>query len=482
MNSRTITLLLSFSVTAVLTAAAEKAKSPKPNIILVMSDDMGWGELGMMGNKLINTPNIDKFSAQSLQFTNFNVAASCAPTRAQMMSGRHEFAVGVTHTVLRRMNLRDDITILPQYMKRGGYQTAMFGKWHLSEDKTGLTGKSLEPYDRGFDHALWTFNQLKRFDPPLNLNGKMTKHKGYCADVLFNEAMKWMEAADPTKPFFTYIPTSIPHAPVEAPQKFIDLYKDTKLTKKQKGYYAMVSALDANMGRLMKWMDQKTFPRKTILIFMTDNGHAIGGARGAGHDDDGFLKESGLYNAGMRGAKGQAWYGSTRVPFFIRWPGVTKAGEANSLASATDLLPTFAAIAGVKLNDAKITGHNLLPDIMGQKSTVPGNRLLVSHRGRWPRSDKLDDYKYEYASVYDKQYRLTWGMKGKGPQLIDYIKDPGGLTDVSAQHPEVVQLYKKHFESWWQEVKPGMVNDLEQIKTGEILVFGKRNSKKKKTK
>jgi arylsulfatase A-like enzyme len=368
MNSRTITLLLLFSVTAVLTAAAEKAKSPrpKPNIILVMSDDMGWGELGMTGNKLINTPNIDKLSAESLQFTNFNVAASCAPTRAQMMSGRHEFTVGVTHTVLRRMNLRDDITILPQYMKRTGYQTAMFGKWHLSEEKTGLTGKPLEPHERGFDHALWTFNQLKRFDPPLNLNGKMTKHKGYCADVLFNEAMKWMDGADATKPFFTYIPTSIPHAPIAAPQEFIDLYKDTKLTKKQKGYYAMVSALDANMGRLMKWMDQKTFPRKTILIFMTDNGHAIGGASGAGHDDDGFLQESGLYNAGMRGAKGQAWYGSTRVPFLIRWPGVTQAGETNSLASATDLLPTFAAIAGVKLDDAKITGDSLLPDIMGQ--------------------------------------------------------------------------------------------------------------------
>ena len=132
-----------FALLTVCSTPGAESTFEKPNIILVMSDDMSWGELGMSGNKIINTPNLDKLSAESLRFTNFHVAPSCAPTRAQIMSGRHEFSVGVTHTVLRRMNLRDDITILPQYMKRGGYQTAMFGKWHLSEEKTGLTGKPL---------------------------------------------------------------------------------------------------------------------------------------------------------------------------------------------------------------------------------------------------------------------------------------------------------------------------------------------------
>lgn len=475
-------MVIYFALFTTTSIMAADATANKPNIILVMSDDMGWGELGMMGNKLIHTPNLDKLSAQSLQFSNFNVAPSCAPTRAQIMSGRHEFVAGVTHTVLGRMNLRDDITILPQIMKQASYQTAMFGKWHLSKDKIGLSGKPLEPHQRGFDHALWTFNQLKRFDPALNLNDKKVRYKGFCADVLFNEAMKWMENSETSKPFFAYIPTSIPHAPIAAPQQFLDLYKDTKLTQKQQGYYAMVSALDANVGRLMEWLEQKNFADNTILIFMTDNGHAISGAGGAGHDDDGYLQASGLYNAGMRGAKGQAWVGSTRVPFFIRWPGVTTAGENKVLASATDLLPTLAAIAEVKLHDQKISGHSLLPDILGQASAVPANRILVSHRARWPSSDLLEQYKYHYAAVYDKQYRMTYGKEGKGPELIDYITDPGGISDISAQHPQLVLRYKKHFDHWWQEVKPEMVNDLHQINSGNILKSkkGKSDESRKK--
>jgi arylsulfatase len=461
-------------------AEATGAAVDKPNVILVMSDDMSWGELGMTGNTIIKTPALDAFAAEALRFSNFHVAPSCAPTRAQIMSGRHEFSVGVTHTVVGRMNLRDDITILPQYMKQGGYQTAMFGKWHLSDGKTGLTGKPLEPHERGFDHALWTFNQLKRFDPPLNLNGDKRDYNGYCADVLFDEAMKWMDAADATEPFFAYIATSIPHAPVAAPQKYMDFYKDAQLTGEQKGYYAMVSALDANMGRLLKWLNGRPFADNTVVVFMTDNGHAISGAEGAGHDADGFLKKGGLFNAGMRGAKGQAWLGTTCVPFFIRWPGVTTAGTNNTFASATDLLPTFAAVAGVNPDDPDITGYNLLPDIRGQASTVPDNRLLVSHRGRWPRSDELEACKYNYVSVYDKRFRLTWGQADEGPQLIDYIDDPGGNTDVSSQHPEMVALFTKYFDRWWEEVKPGMVNDLNQIRTGNIRVAGDRSSKGEK--
>lgn len=478
---RVIATALLFALLTVCSTLGAESTATKPNIILVMADDMSWGELGMSGNEIIQTPHLDKFSGEALRFTNFHVAPSCAPTRAQMMSGRHEFSVGVTHTILGRMALRDDITIVPQYMKKGGYRTAMFGKWHLNHDngKPGLTAKSLEPHARGFDHALWTFNQLKRFDPPLNLNGKKTRHNGYCADVLFNEAMKWMDATDANKPFFTYIPTSIPHTPIGAPKEFMDLYKEARLAKPQKGYYAMASALDANMGRLLEWLEEKSFAQNTVVIFMTDNGHAISGALGAGHDVDGFLGESGLYNAGMRGAKGQAWHGSTCVPFFIRWPGMTKAGENSTLASGTDLLPTLAAIAGVELDDPAITGYSLLPDILGRKSEVPDTRLLVSHRGRWPRSDELEDYKFEYTSVFDKQYRLTWGMSGKGPQLIDYVNDPGGITDVTTQHPERVTRYKEYLDRWWEKVKPGMVNDLDQIKTGDIKGRGKRNAKDK---
>ncbi|HUV64693.1 MAG TPA: arylsulfatase [Sedimentisphaerales bacterium] len=455
-------------------AFAAEEKPLKPNIILVLTDDNAWGELGQSGNKLIKTPNIDRLAEQSLRFTNYHVAPSCSPSRAELMSGKHEFFVGVTHTILGRENLRDDIEILPQIMKRGGYQTGMFGKWHLASEKTGLTGKSLAPYDRGFDTAIYTYNQLGRFDPKLNHNGEIKQHKGYCADVLFEQGMKWMESCDKDKPYFMYLATSIPHVPLAAPQRFIDLYAGSGLTKNQQVYYAMVSAADENVGKLMAWLGRQKSKRETILIFMTDNGHAIAGAPGAGHDHDGFLKEGGLFNAGFRGGKGQQWRGSTCVPFILRWPGVTKPNSTdNTLTSALDILPTFAEIAGVKLSDPELQGYSLLPNVLGKSTKVPSDRMLFTHVGRWESSDLMEQSQFKGASVLTSRYRLTW-EKGVR-KLYAYADDRGELTDVAAQHPEVVEELTKAQDKWWQEAKKGMVNDLEQIRTGKIRRQGKDN-------
>lgn len=462
-----LALLSAVSTAPCLYAGNETAK---PNIILILTDDMAWGELGMSGNKLIKTPNIDRLAEESLRFTNFNVAPTCAPSRAQIMSGKHEFFVGVTHTILDRENLRDDITILPQVMKEGGYQTGMFGKWHLAapDRKVGLTGKPLEPYLRGFDTAIYTFNQLKRFDPVLSHNGKMTKYEGYCGDVVFDEGIKWMESCSKENPFFAYLATSIPHVPLAAPQRLIDLYADTNLTKDQKTYYAMVSAVDENVGKLMTWLANRKDDRETILIFMTDNGHAISGPEGAGHARDGRLKQNGLYNAGFRGGKNQSWRGSTCVPFLIRWPGVTSPNTENkTLASGMDILPTFAEIAGVGIEDLGVQAVSLLPDIKGGKSNITQDRLLFSHIGRWNASDQMEASKYNYAAVFNNRYRLSWGGRGE-PELLDYTLDRGEEQDVTSEHPELVQRFKQEYEKWWEAAKKGMVNDLEQIRTGEI--------------
>lgn len=441
-----------------------------PNIILVLTDDMAWGELGMSGNKLIKTPNLDKLAKDSLRFTNFNVAPTCAPTRAQIMSGKHEFFVGVTHTILDRENLRDDITLLPEILRKGGYQTGMFGKWHLSspKHKTGLTGKPLAPYERGFDTAVYTYNQLKRFDPTLSHNGREIQHTGYCGDVVFDEGIKWMESCSKDRPYFAYLATSIPHVPLAAPQRLIDLYADAKLSEREKTYYAMVSAVDENMGKLMSWMASRSDDRETILIFMTDNGHAISGPHGAGHMDDGTLRENGLYNAGLRGGKTQSWHGSTCVPFLILWPGVTTANTENStLSSSMDVLPTFAELAGVDISDLEVQGISLLPDIRGEKSKVPDERLLFCHVGRWKRSDRLEDNKFVYASVFNNRFRLNWGKQGQ-QELYEYANDREEAKDVSAQHPELVETLMQEYEKWWEAAKLGMVNDLKQIETGKI--------------
>ncbi|WP_136080209.1 arylsulfatase [Pontiella desulfatans] len=445
----------------------------KPNIIFVLTDDMSWGELGCSGNEIIKTPNIDRLYDQSLRFRNFNVAAYCAPTRAQLMSGRHEFYAGVTDTRYERDNLRDDLKILPQYFKDAGYRTAMIGKWHLASLETGTTGKPLAPYKRGFDMALYVRNQVGRFDPALNRNGKDENFKGYCGDILFEQAMKWIEEGNQEQPYFMYLATSIPHSPLKAPKEYLALYEDAALGKGQKSYYAMVSNIDENMGRLMKWLENRPDKDNTILIFTTDNGHTV---RWGGHDKDGFLMEDGLYNAGLRGGKNQQWRGGSCVPFIFHWPGVAdKARDNNTLASGLDIIPTFCDIIGVKSDDSGLQGYSLFNDILGKPSSIPEDRMLFNHCGRWTYPTEIESFKY-HAAVVTKRFRLVWETKQKSQKdakrtlaLYDYRSDPGEKQNVIEQHPEVAKRLAAAFEPWWEEAKQGMVNDLHQLETGNLV-------------
>jgi arylsulfatase len=348
------------------------------------------------------------------------------------MSGRHEFFAGVTDTRYERGDLRDDIKILPQYFKDAGYRTAMIGKWHLATkgEEVGLTGKPLVPHQRGFDMALYTFN-------------------------------KWIDSGNDEQPYFVYLATSIPHGPVAAPAEYLALYQDSGLTKKQAGYYAMVSNVDTNMGRLMKWLEKRQGKRETILIFMTDNGHAISGAAGAGHGIDGFLEPDGLYNAGLRGGKNQQWQGGTCVPFFLYWPGVADtARDCTTLGSGMDMLSTFCDIIGVKPDDPGLQGYSLLNDILGKPTSVPKDRILVHHCGRWTYPTELESFKYN-ASVITDRYRLVWEKKGKSNKdaerslaLYDYRSDRGEKQNVIDQHPEVAKRLQEAFEPWWLPVRP----------------------------
>jgi arylsulfatase A-like enzyme len=440
----------------------------RPNIILVLTDDMGKGELGVSGNAIIKTPNLDRFSQQCLRFTNFHVAQSCAPTRAQLMSGRHEFYAGVTHTICDREYLNPKLEILPQYLKKDGYQTGMFGKWHLGG---GKKGPGYAPHERGFDEAIFTSNQLGRTNPKLSHNGKMRTFNGYCVDVVFSECMKWVdEIRSRDAPYFAYVATSAPHVPLAAPAEYRELYADAPLTSKAKTYYAMISNIDSNFGKLLGWLDDKKgAKRETIVIFMTDNGHAISGASGAGHDKYGTLSNKGLFNAGMRGGKGQPWQGGTCVPFFMRWPSVVKDGHDDpTLASGMDLLPTLAEIAGIPIKDTGVQGVSLLPNILQEPTGVPDDRLLFSHKGRWHSSEFLQDYQYVYASVCSKRYRLLWN-EGQRPELYDYLNDPGEKANIIDQHPELVDTLTTRFNAWWEDSRTHMVNDLAQIQSGKFV-------------
>ncbi|RKY06474.1 MAG: arylsulfatase, partial [Planctomycetota bacterium] len=287
----------------------------RPNIVLVITDDQGYGELACHGNPYIKTPNLDAMHGESVRFTDFHVSPTCAPTRASLMTGRHEFKNGVTHTINERERMSLKSTTIAQVLKSAGYTTGIFGKWHLGDED------AYQPNNRGFDevfiHGGGGIGQTypgscgdapgnKYFDPAILHNGVFEKTKGYCTDIFFSRAIAWMdEIRKDRKPFFAYITTNAPHSPLVCPDSYKKPYLDAGLKDNTAAYYGMITNIDDNMKVLLDKLDAWNLSAETLVIFMTDNGHT----------------KNGIYNAGMRGAKGGPYQGGTRAPAFFRWPG-----------------------------------------------------------------------------------------------------------------------------------------------------------------
>ncbi|MHC4574961.1 MAG: arylsulfatase [Planctomycetota bacterium] len=293
-------------------------KWDRPNVVLVITDDQGYGELACHGNKIIKTPIFDKLHEESTRFTAFHVSPTCSPTRASLMTGRHEFRSGVTHTYRERERLSLDAVTIAQVLSKAGYKTGIFGKWHLGDEEP------YQPHNRGFDevfiHGAGGIGQSykcscgdapgnKYFDPVIRHNRTFVKTKGYCTDVFFTQALRWIKH-NKDRRFFAYIAANTPHSPLVCSEEYSKPYLDAGLDQKAAAYYGMITNIDDNVGRLRGKLDEWGLTEKTLLIFMTDNGHSMG------H----------LYNAGMRSKKGSPYEGGTRVPAFFRWPGRTRAG------------------------------------------------------------------------------------------------------------------------------------------------------------
>ena len=266
----------------------------KPNVILVITDDQGYGDLACHGNPIIKTPNLDLLHSQSTRLTNFHVSPTCAPTRAALMTGRYCNRTGVWHTIMGRSLLRKDETTMADVFSANGYKTAIFGKWHLGDNYP------FRPADRGFGESLihggggvgqapdyWDNDY---FDDTYFHNGKPKKFKGYCTDVWFDAAIKFIEK-NKEKHFFCYLSTNAPHSPYNVEKKYSDLYKDNENVPNA-DFYGMITNIDENIGRLMKRLKNLKLENDTIFIFMTDNGTSAGFRQGKG------------CNAGMRARKG----------------------------------------------------------------------------------------------------------------------------------------------------------------------------------
>src|SRR5439155_4212911 len=325
---------------------AAAALAERPNIVIVMPDDVGYGDYGCLGNPFIHTPAADAFYKESVRFIDFHVSPTCAPTRAALMTGRHEFRNGVTHTIYERERMTLKATTIAQVLKNAGYTTGIFGKWHLGDEPDRWPDK--RGFDEMFIHGGGGIGQTfpgscgdapgnTYFDPAILHNGRFEKTTGYCTDVFFQQALKWIdEKRKGRAPFFAYIPLNAAHAPLQVPDEYFKRYEG-KAPENTAKFYGMIENLDDNFAILLKRLKNWGIEDNTLLIFLTDNGGTFG---------------VNVYNAGMRGSKVTPYEGGTRVPSFWRWPAAFKGGvDCDALTAHIDIFPTLAEVAGAKLND-----------------------------------------------------------------------------------------------------------------------------------
>ena len=427
--------------------AAESVPPARPNIVLVMTDDQGYGDLGFTGNPILQTPHLDAFARQSVRFTDFHVSPTCAPTRASLMTGRHEFRSGVTHTINERERLSLKAVTLPQILKTVGYTTGIFGKWHLGDED------AYQPGQRGFDevfiHGAGGIGQTYAgscgdapgntyFDPAIRHNGRFVKTKGYCTDVFFAQAMQWMDAKRKDKsPFFAYITPNAPHAPLQCPEDYAKRHAGKVDTNTAK-FFGMIENIDDNFGRLMTKLDEWGLARDTLVIFMTDNGGTVG------------VK---TFNAGMRAQKGTPYEGGVRVPAFWRWPaGFSGDSDCPALTAHVDILPTLAQITGAKLPEVNLDGRSLLP-LLKNPQAEWADRFLFTHVGRWEKG-KVAEAKFTNCAVRNARFRFV-----NNQELHDLKSDPGEKHNAIAEHPEVAATMRAVYDRWWSEILPALENE-----------------------
>jgi arylsulfatase len=429
--------------------AAETASSPRPNIIVVMPDDVGWGDFGCHGNPIIKTPAVDGFWRESVRFTDFHVSPTCAPTRAALLTGRHEFKNGVTHTIEERERLTLQAVTLPEVLRAGGYTTGLFGKWHLGDERDRWPDR--RGFDEFFIHGAGGIGQSypgscgdapgnTNFDPVILHNGTFVKTRGYCTDVFFDRAMAWMEEVKERGPFLAFITPNAAHAPLDVPEEYARRHRG-RVDDKTAKFFGMIENIDDNFGRLLARLAEWGLTENTLVVFLTDNGGTVGVS---------------IHNGGRRGGKGGPYQGATRVPSLWRWPaGFTGGRDIGALTAHIDVLPTLADIAGVPLSDdvrRQVEGRSLRPLLVDPAAVWP-DRHLITHVGRWPRG-QYAAFKHKGCSIRDERFALV-----NNSELYDLQADPAQTTNVLEKHPDVARRLRAAYEEWWGSLPPHLENE-----------------------
>lgn len=407
----------------------------RPNVIIVMTDDQGYGDVSCHGNPVLKTPNLDRLFGESLRFTDFHVSPMCTPTRGQLMSGQDALRNGAMNVSSGRTLLRRELPTMADIFAAAGYRCGHFGKWHLGDNYP------YRPHDRGFHETVYfpsshissvpDYWNNDYFDDTYLHNGERQKYEGYTTDVFFDEAIRWMlTMADAEQPFFCYLPTAAAHGPLFAPQADREPYQDQP--RNLASFFAMVANIDDNMGRLDEFLRDSGLRDNTLLIFLTDNGGTVGVP---------------LFNAGMRGRKIELYEGGHRAISFWRWP-QGEFGEARDIGELThvqDVLPTLIELCGLATPDtARFDGFSLAPLLRGEAEQL-ADRMLVTQFSRMnaPYPKKGD------ACVMWRRWRLIGDQ-----ELYDVSQDLAQEKNIVDDHPQVVARMREHYEQWWAGVEP----------------------------
>jgi arylsulfatase A-like enzyme len=448
-------------VTVAAAASRSAAQAPtRPNVLLIVTDDQGYGDLGLHGNPRLATPNLDRLGRQSVRFDSFYVSPVCSPTRASLLTGRYNYRTGVVDTYLGRSLMHTDETTLAEMLSGAGYRTGIFGKWHLGDNVP------LRASDQGFGEAL-TLNGggigqpsdppggESYFDPLLRRNGEWFRAKGYVSDVLASAAIEFIRG-NRNRPFFAYLAFNAPHTPLQAPTDTTAKYRAMNLALSDFPHaghpmsgtfdpettarvYGMVENIDHNVGRVLAALEDLTLADRTLVIFMTDNG-----------------PQQPRYNAGMLRLKGTVNEGGIRVPFFVRLPGrFDGARTVDRIAAHIDVTPTVLEICGVSPPArVRFDGRSLVSLLAGTSAAWPDRTLVF----QWHRRDAPE--RARAFAARSQRYKLVqWQGAGANPpvpaappQLFDMEADPFEQRDVAAGQPEIVRTLQRDYDAWFADV------------------------------
>jgi arylsulfatase A len=404
---------------------ATDAAAARPNVLFILTDDQGWGDLSLHGNPFVQTPNLDQLARSGARFDRFFVSPLCAPTRASLLTGRYHLRTGTVSVSQGWERMRGDELTLAEVFRQNGYATGCFGKWHNGEHAPE------DPNGQGFDEFLgfcaghWN----NYFDTELQHNNRMVPTKGFITDVLTDAALTFM-GQHKAQPFFCYVPFNAPHSPHQVPDRYFNKYKVKGLDDEQASIYGMVENVDDNVGRLLQALDRLNLAQNTIVVFATDNGPN-------GH----------RFNGGMKGIKGSVDEGGVRVPLFVRWPGrIRPQTLIRPNAAHIDLLPTLVDLCGLRFTPAHpLDGRSLTSLLLGRSDTL-ADRMLFTHVTNMNDSQLSD----EPGSVRTAQYRLV-RQRGRS-QLYDMRNDSTQTTDVAADQPQLVHRLQTAYDRWFTDV------------------------------